>query len=93
MRYNNNMAFELIGEKDSVKEDQTYTVKVYFDSDTNTQRNEYILDEEIIYHIEFEQHDLQEVEKDLSVDGVVAGFDDWYDQFGPDWRPEAFYLS
>lgn len=87
------MAFEIIGERDSVKDDQTYVIKVYFDEDTNTQRNEYVLDEEVLYYIEFEQHYLQEADKDLSIDGVLEGFDDWYEQFGPDWRPEAFYLS
>lgn len=87
------MAFELIGERDSVKDNQTYVIRVYFDEDTNTQRNEYVLDEEVLYYIEFEQHYLQEADKDLSIDGVVEGFDDWYEQFGPDWRPEAFYLS
>lgn len=87
------MAFELVGEEDSVKDDQTYTIRVYFDADTNTQRNEYVLDEEILYHIEFEQHELQEADRDLNVEAVVNGFDDWYEQFGPDWRPEAFYLA
>lgn len=86
------MAFELVGERDVQKGDQTYVVKVHFDADTNTQRNEYILDEEVLYHFEFEQHELQEFDEDLSVDAVVEGFNDWYDQFGPDWRPEAFYL-
>lgn len=84
------MAFELIGEQDSVKEDQTYTVKVYFDSDTNTQRNEYVLDDEVLYFIEFEEHNFLEPDKDLKVDAVAEGFDAWYDEFGPDWRPVAF---
>lgn len=90
--YNNVMAFELIGERESAKEENVYSIRVYFDADTNTQRNEYVLDEEVLYYIEFEQHEIQEADKDLSVDGVAAGFDDWYDQFGPDWRPQAFYL-
>jgi hypothetical protein len=87
------MSFTLIGERESVKGDQTYFVRVLFDADTNTQRNEYILEEETLYHIEFEQHDMQEFDKDLSIESVVVGFNDWYDKFGPDWRPEAFYLS
>jgi hypothetical protein len=86
------MAFELIGEKDSVKGDQTYAIKVYFDADTNTQRNEYVLNDEILYYIEFEQNEIQEADKDMSVDSVASGFDDWYDEFGPDWRPQAFFL-
>jgi len=92
VRYNIDMAFELIGEQDSVKDDQTYTIRVYFDSDTNTQRNEYILEEEILYYIEFEQSEIQEADKDVSVDSVVAGFDDWHEEFGSDWRPQAFFL-
>lgn len=87
------MSFELLAEQDSVKGDQTYTIKLYFDSDTNTQRNEYVLDGEILYHIEFEQTNYEEPEKDLSIDAIVEGFDEWYNEFGPDWRPEAFYLS
>lgn len=89
MRYNLGMSFQLVSQKNSIKEDQTYTIKAYFDSDTNTQRNEYVLDDEIIYYIEFEQHDIQE-EKDVNIDSIVSGFDDWYDEFGPDWRPEPF---
>lgn len=89
MGYNLYMSFKLIGEQDSVKENQTYTIKVYFDSDTNTQRNEYILEDEILYYIEFEQHNIQE-ENDVSLNSVVLGFDDWYETFGPDWRPDAF---
>lgn len=84
------MAFELIAEADSVKEDQTYTIKIHFDSDTNTQRNEYVLDDEVLYFIEFEQHNVLEADKDLSIDSVVEGFDAWYDEFGPNWRPVAF---
>jgi hypothetical protein len=87
------MTFELMGEKESVKEDRVYVVRMLFDSDTNTQRNEYVLNEEILYHIEFEQHNIQEAENDLDIDSVAAGFDEWYDQFGPEWLPEAFYLS
>jgi hypothetical protein len=87
------MSFRLIGEEESVKGNQTYLVRVLFDADTNTQRNEYVLDEETLYHIEFEQHDIEEADKDLDISAVVAGFDEWYDTFGPDWRPEAFYLS
>ena len=71
------MAFELIGEREKVKEDQTYIIRVYFDADTNTQRNEYILDEEILYYIEFEEHEIQEADKDVSVDSVANGFDDY----------------
>jgi len=86
------MAFRLVGEKDNIKDDQVYTVKVYFDPDTNTQRNEYVLDEEILYNIEFEQKNIEEFDKDLSVESVCSGFNDWYQEFGPRWRPEAFYL-
>ena len=86
------MSFILVGEEQSVKGDQTYIVRVLFDSDTNTQRNEYVLDEETLYHIEFEQHDIQEADSDIDISAIVSGFDDWYDKFGPDWRPEAFYV-
>ena len=86
------MAFELMGEEESVRGDQAYLVRVLFDADTNTQRNEYVLNEETLYHIEFEQHNVQEAENDIDIESIVAGFNEWYDQFGPDWRPEAFYL-
>lgn len=87
------MAFELMGEKDSIKGEKIYTIKVFFDADTNTQRNEYVVNGEVLYNIEFEQHDLQDPDKDLDLDSVVSGFDDWYDEFGPNWRPSPFYIS
>lgn len=93
MRYNYIMAFKLIAEQDSVKGDNTYTIRLYFDEDTNTQKNEFSLGEDVLYVFEFEQHNLLEPEKDASVESLVRGFDDWYDQFGPDWRPKAFSLG
>ena len=84
------MSFELIGEQECVKEDQSYFVKLYFDADTNTQRHEYVLDDEILFYIEYEAypHDIADV--DLNVESIVNGFDDWYDTFGPNWRPALF---
>jgi hypothetical protein len=84
------MSFNLIDEMDCVKGDQTYVVKLYFDADTNTQRHEYVLDDEILYYFEYEAPELEEPHKNLGILFVAEGFDYWYDQFGPDWRPEPF---
>ena len=84
------MTFKLIDEMDCVKGDQTYTMKMYFDSDTNTQRHEYVLNDQILYHLEYEIAPVEEPEKNLEVGSIADGFDHWYEEFGPDWRPEAF---
>jgi len=84
------MSLQLIAEKDTPKEGQNYSVRVYFDADTNTQRNEYLLDEEIMYFIEFEVHVIDEPENDIRIDSLVEGFDSWYELVGPAWRPQAF---
>jgi hypothetical protein len=84
------MAFELLVQQDCVKGDQTYVVKLYFDADTNTQKHEYVLNDEVLFYIEYEAypHDIPDI--DLSLASIVEGFDLWYEQVGPDWRPEAF---
>jgi len=84
------MALQLFGERECAKGDQTYVVKVFFDEDTNTQRHEYVLNGEILFHLEYEFHLPQEPAQDDRLDAIVEGFDLWYDQVGPDWRPEAF---
>lgn len=84
------MSFQLLAQRDVPKEDQEYSVRVYFDADTNTQRNEYLLDEEVLYFIEFEEHNVEEASKDISIDAIVEGFNSWYELVGPDWRPQAF---
>jgi hypothetical protein len=84
------MSFKLIDEVECIKGDQTYTVKMYFDADTNTQGHEYVLDGEVLYHLNYEAPNLEEPEKNLGLNAIAEGFDYWYDQFGPDWRPEPF---
>jgi hypothetical protein len=84
------MSFKLIDEMDSIKGDRTYIIKMYFDTDTNTQKHEYILNDEVFYHFSYEAPDLEDPEKNLGISSIADGFDYWYDQFGPDWRPEPF---
>jgi hypothetical protein len=84
------MAFELIDSKKRKKNNQFYTVKLYFDFDTNTQKHEYCLNENILYSLEYESYEFEDVKKDINIDSIVQGFDFWYDQVGPDWQPEAF---
>lgn len=84
------MSFNLIDEMYCVKAEQMYLVKLYFDSDTNTQRHEYILDDEILYYIEYEAFQVEDPEINIEIDSIVNGFDAWYDEFGPDWRPVPF---
>jgi len=85
------MSFKLIDEVECVKGDQIYTVKMYFDADTNTQKHEYVLNDEVLYHFAYEAPDLEDPEKNLGITPIAEGFDYWYDQVGPDWRPSAFY--
>lgn len=84
------MAFELIGEEEVVKADQVYFIKLYFDVDTNTQRHEYVLNDEILYGLEYEAYPHEIYHTDISLESIVSGFDAWYEQFGPNWRPQAF---
>lgn len=84
------MSFNLVDEMYCVKEDKMYLVKLYLDSDTNTQRHEYVLDDEILYYIEYEALQVEESQDNLEIYSIADGFDAWYDQFGPDWRPEPF---
>ena len=84
------MSFELINERDIVLQDQKYIVRLYFDHDTNTQRHEYVLEDEVLYYLEYESHPFEEPEKNINFESIVNGFHNWYNQFGPDWRPKAF---
>lgn len=90
MRYNKTMSFELIGQHEVEKENGTYVIKAYFDSDTNTQKNEYCLNKEVLFSQEYEMHYLDEPENDLDIDSVVEGFEYWFGIVGPDWRPQGF---
>lgn len=84
------MSFKLIDEVDCVKGEQIYRITLYFDSDTNTQKHQYILNDETLYQIEYEVEPVEDPESNLEIDSIANGFDNWYDQFGPDWRPEPF---
>jgi hypothetical protein len=85
------MSFKLINEQQCIKGSNTYIVKLYFDADTNTQKHEYVLNDEVLYNFAYEAPDLEEPEKNIGISAIVDGFEYWYDQFGPDWRPSAFY--
>ena len=87
------MAFELLRTSDVVKGDRTYVVNLYFDYDTNMSRDEYTLNGEILYYYEYDASILTEPENDASLEALIEAFDLWYDQVGPDWQPEAFYLQ
>lgn len=87
------MAFQLVGQEDVVKGNLLYTVSLYFDPDTNTQKHEYVRDGEVLYYLEYEVFPSEEPDRDLDITAIVAGFNQWFDQFGPDWQPQAFYLN
>lgn len=84
------MSFQLLNEEACVKGSQTYMIRLYFDQDTNTQKHEYSLDDQVLYHIEYEALSYEVPNKDISLESIVLGFHDWYDEFGPNWRPVAF---
>jgi hypothetical protein len=84
------MAFKLLAEADSIKGEQTYSVKTFLDNNTNTQRNEYILDGEILFAQEYEFVPMEEPEVNFNIQSTLDGFDIWYDIVGPDWRPTGF---
>lgn len=84
------MSFVLVKEQVVPKPNGTYSVKLFFDEDTNTARNEYLLEGEILYHYEYEVDPFTIPEQDLSFEHIVDAFNGWYDIVGPDWRPEAF---
>lgn len=84
------MSFELIDEMDCIKGDQIYTIRLYFDADTNTQKHEYLIDNELLYYFEYEIPQVEKPRKDIDIKAVVEGFEYWYSQVGPDWRPEPF---
>jgi hypothetical protein len=81
------MAFKLLSEADCIMDDQTYNVKTFFDKKTNTQRNEYILNDKILFSQEYEMVYLEDVEKDFKIESTIDGFVYWYNMVGPDWRP------
>lgn len=84
------MAFVLVREQNVSKVNGIYTVKLYFDENTNMLRNEYVLAEEILYHIEYEVNPNVIPEEDIPFQMIVDAFNSWYELVGPDWRPEAF---
>lgn len=86
------MSFQLLDESEVVREGNTFIIKLYFDYDTNMQKHEYVLNDEVFYFLEYEAWPFDEPEKDLRIGSIVAGFIDWYDQFGMEWiqRKEVF---
>jgi hypothetical protein len=82
------MAFELLNQAESVKGNKIYIIRLYFDKETNTQKHEYVLDDEVLYYLEYGAYAHEVADFDLSIEPVVAGFDAWYDQMGPDWKPQ-----
>jgi hypothetical protein len=82
------MAFELLNQAESVKGDKTYNIKLYFDKETNRQKHEYVLDEEVLYYLEYDAYSHEVAGSDISIEPIVSGFDSWYDQVGPDWKPQ-----
>lgn len=84
------MSFELLGEADCPKDGQAYSVKTFYDIESHMQRNEYLLDGELLFAQEYEVSDIQEPENDFDIQSTINGFEVWYDFVGPDWRPTFF---
>jgi hypothetical protein len=80
------MAFNLVREQDVPKSNGTYTVRLLFDADTNTLRNEYWIEGGILYFIEYEGGQPVDSELDAVFAFVVDAFHSWYEFVGPDWR-------
>lgn len=84
------MAFELLGEADCPRDGNAYSVKAFYDIDTSMQRNEYLLDNEVLFAQEYEVLEVENPETDIDIQSVINGFDIWYGVVGPDWRPTFF---